>query len=239
MNFNYKEEDCFLRGDKFLPAGLKRRLKIYNQVHGDAPPDGHKIRAWDPPLIPPIHPKNQSLNKNQNQASQHRRPFSNAKTKTQRYAIKSLVLDEENQNDIDEMETYPANDPSISALISEQLQFESDSTFEYNEDASKPTICSFTNQSNDMIRLIAEQHKFEYNFVDDERNQHFDILSARRNDDNDPPIQQHGDRVSPQHANIVDNQQHHQNVNSENVIHPTQHQRAAVFQELRNYFHNH
>ena len=39
----HDENDYFLRGDKFIPPGLRRRLKVYNQVHGDAPPQGHKI----------------------------------------------------------------------------------------------------------------------------------------------------------------------------------------------------
>ena len=187
---NHNENDCFLRGDKFLPDALKRRLKIYNKVNGDAPPPNHKIREWNPPLIPPIHQKDQGPTNDYSKSTfqRSRRPFSNTKTKTKDPTIKLFNYDEQvadiNDNDATEM-----GDPSMSAFINEQMNFEKDIASNEYEDPVH-TICSFHAQQPMTIEsLVEEQFRFECSFVEDDENKHdFLLNSARQSNENDPPI---------------------------------------------------
>ena len=44
----HRELDCYMCGPNFQPPDLKRRIKIYNQINGDAPPASHTIRDYNP-----------------------------------------------------------------------------------------------------------------------------------------------------------------------------------------------
>ena len=119
----HSTDDCFLCGDKFSPPGLRRRLKVFNQVHGDAPPPGHKIRDWDPLLVPPIHQtqlgQSQSDYVPDSQQNSHQarpRPFNNTKTKSNVNFIRSMEITD-GLHDDNQQQSLSAIDPSISALV--------------------------------------------------------------------------------------------------------------------------
>ena len=157
----HDENDCFLRGDKFQPDGLKRRLKIFNKVNGDSPPPSHKMRDWDPPLIPPIHDKkNQQLNPNA-----MKRPFQNSRTKS---TTKNISLLNAELVDPDENETL--TDPSMSAFIQEQLSYEDNlETIDTRLDEIDGTICT-------------SNHLFDIKHAIDECLQHEHSITPNEND---------------------------------------------------------
>ena len=51
-------EQCYLRGQEFIPTALKQRIALYNKAHGSKPPSGSEIKAWNPKSIPAIHSSN-------------------------------------------------------------------------------------------------------------------------------------------------------------------------------------
>ena len=159
---------------------MKRRLKVYNKVHGDAPPVNHKIREWNPPLIPPIHSRNLN-NSNESTLSQNRnsrRPFSNTKTKSRDPTIKLFNFDDTDKV-INEEHEQNLDNPSMSALINDQMQFEN--SMESNAfDDTIPTICAFRTPYLSIQSLVNEQLCFESQFNKDVDNSHvFSIHSAR------------------------------------------------------------
>ena len=200
---NHNENDCFLRGDKFIPDNLKRRLKVYNKVHGDAPPVNHKIREWNPPLIPPIHSRNLN-NSNESTLSQNRnsrRPFSNTKTKSRDPTIKLFNFDD-NEEGCDEVQEDILDNPSMSALINDQMQFENSLSSNAFDDTN-PTMCTFSSTCLSIQSLVSEQLHFEskFNIIDD--NSHpFSIHSARSPNENDPPIQSSVQSQPPDPMNV-------------------------------------
>ena len=195
----HNENDCFLRGDKFIPPGLKRRLKIYNQVHGDAPPPNHKIREWDPPLLPPIH-KNQpgtfqsdSSSGHKFSANQRARPFNNTKTKSGINEIKSMETQDDTQMYDESHHILPATDPSISALVTEQVSFENQ--FENSqEETSSMYLCSFSNKpdiESDHV-LLCNSFEEDFNPILDHENNQVLICSVNQNHSEQPPIRDPG-----------------------------------------------
>ena len=133
----HRELDCYLRGPTFQPPELKRRLKIYNQVHGDAPPPSHKLREYKPQGKEAIHDKthpSKSALLNPTKTTSFKTPFSNFNTKTKgqlRPTVNALEVSD------------PENEPTMSSFIQSQSTFESNllDTTEKFEDV-EPVICS-------------------------------------------------------------------------------------------------
>ena len=196
----HSDNDCFLRGDKFLPPGLRRRLKVFNQVHGDAPPPGHKIREWDPPLVPPIH-KNPNdrkepsdiLHNSQRFTNPPRaRPFNNSKTKSNVNAIRSMELNEGEYGD-DTQQGYPTIDPSISALITNQATFEETIIINDTDDSNEMCICSLSSSSayqhtDDYTSLLCNDFEKNFDVSTDHDTKQQLICSVNSNDSSQSPI---------------------------------------------------
>ena len=222
---NHDEKDCFLRGDKFIPDGLRRRLKIYNKVHGDAPPQGHKVRVWNPPLMLPIHSKDKSHTSFiQPDNFGSRCPFSNTKTKTRDHTIKLFNFDdndiseeEHNEQQIDKM-----TDPSMSAFISDQVNFEQNMDYT-TFDSNQPTICSMNDQfGTNLTSLVENQLEFEANVQPfDPTEVHFHISSARQSDDHEPPIQPTDS--SQNHDDVADDQEQQHPTTRQILLHAIRH----------------
>ena len=165
---------------------MKQRLKIYNKVNGDAPPSTHKMRDWDPPLIPPIYANNLSENALSNQLTKNNRPFQNSRTKSYTKSINILDATLDGTPEIPD-----ENNPTMSAFIQDQLVYEDtlvhDDT-QINEvdnticsfHLSVPTICS------------AHQHRSDQTPITSDTN---DIVQEQPNVHNvdEPTINQHAD----------------------------------------------
>ena len=150
----HNEMDCYLRGSKFQPPNLQRRLQIYNKLNGDAPPPSHKIRQWDPPSLPPVHDSKNLLSGPDQERSyssrngptrfNRRKPFSNTSTKTGKKEISLL-----DTTPTEEPMIIPSNDednattvePAIACFIQQQEAFED--TFDGSDHSfSDPIVCS-------------------------------------------------------------------------------------------------
>ena len=164
----HDENDCFMRGESFQPPGLTRRLKIYNKVNGDAPPPNHKMREWDPPLVPPIHDKNSKNvsdwgNKNDklNNPQHRKKPFQNTRTKSNTRTINAFDAQLENDIDSDSIDV----DHTMSAFVQEQLQFE-ENTLNQEEvkiDEVDSTICVFSMNYIEIEPTICSAHQYPPN----------------------------------------------------------------------------
>lgn len=127
----HRELDCYLRGQSFQPPELKRRLKIYNQVNGDAPPASHKLREYKPQGKEAIHQSapTSDQRKYKPQKQSYKTPFSNFDTKTKGQIKQPSV----NAMEVDE------TDPSISSFIDTQRDYMNNDT-QYED--TDPVICS-------------------------------------------------------------------------------------------------
>ena len=140
----HDEVDCFARGEKFQNPQLRRRIKIYNQIHGDAPPAGHKFREWNPPSIPAIHKDkekeaHQSISKTAEKKG-NQRPFANYSTKSGKKQIQLLeTKNDQNQDQDSEVNT----DPAMMAFIQDQASYNIDNYDTLAMDSDQGSLCSF------------------------------------------------------------------------------------------------
>ena len=136
----HREVDCFLRGPPFQPSALQRRIKIYNEVNGERPPTGHKLREYNPQGKDADHTSGTRIAKKSQltsslKPSPKHTPFSNFKNKsnaTRNASINAFQDPSEEDNQID-------TDPTITSFISSQAEYNHDSA--YIDDVD-PTICS-------------------------------------------------------------------------------------------------
>ena len=148
----HRELDCYLRGPNFQPSDLKRRLKIYNQINGDAPPSSHSIREYNPRGKEAVHPnpKQKSTYRpnptaptnspSENQVSfSMKKPFSNFATKSKNQLKPNInSLESTTDAEPDNAEDF---DPTITSFMSSQIQFDTlniDTESPYDDN---PTIC--------------------------------------------------------------------------------------------------
>ena len=148
--------DCFLRGSAFQPPDLRRRINIYNQVHGDKPPPDHKFREYKPRSMNPIHKKSEHSHKHQNDDKKRsilrpRKPFANFSNKSSgkpNISQFELPADQdsyinEDTNTEDDTESPDTLSPELCAFISAQSALASDRNKYDEDDTPDPTICSF------------------------------------------------------------------------------------------------
>jgi hypothetical protein len=64
MTPGHTSDHCFLRGKNFRPDALNKRINVFNQQHGDKPPQGTEIKSWNPRSPPPILQKSTSSTNN-------------------------------------------------------------------------------------------------------------------------------------------------------------------------------
>ena len=67
---------CYIRGIKFQPEELRRRIALYNKQFGSEPPTGVQIKEWAPKSIPPIHQTKKSVSFSDH-TSNHKKKMSN------------------------------------------------------------------------------------------------------------------------------------------------------------------
>ena len=141
----HREVDCFLRGPSFQPAALKRRIKIYNEVNGDNPPENHKLREYNPQGKAADHNKStlkpaiKKDNRDSFRPNRNHKPFANFNNKSNGRNPNINAFDDnppiDDQDDID---------PTITSFITSQSDYIYDNT---TNDDNDPTICSIMSLS--------------------------------------------------------------------------------------------
>ena len=103
---------------------------------------------------------------------------------------------------VNEVNEQTLDNPSMSALINEQMHFE-DSMESNAFDDTVPTICAFRTPFLSIQSLVDEQLNFEFHFNKDVDESHvFSINSARTPNDNNPPIQSSVQAQPPEPVNV-------------------------------------
>ena len=174
----HDEVKCFLRGPNFQPDALKRRIRIYNQIHGDKPPKGKEPVDYQPGAKSAIHQSSQNNISNTKRPFQ---PFRNYKTKQsiqQRANINSLALDnqefdfdafledtEPSQPNDDTNNITDTTEPTINAFLTNQVeQANKFSPIDEGNDIFEPRICSynFTLHHQDTALIQSNTSNIEY-----------------------------------------------------------------------------
>ena len=145
----HDEIKCYLRGPAFQPEELKRRIRVYNQIHGDKPPNNEKPSTFRPGGKHAIHHNS----KTSSQRVQFRKPFNNYHTKTNnrkpnetiRRIANSDSFDIDDYLEGDSPNESPSSDdvPTMSSFISDQVTLADNiPPVLDNGNNDGPTICS-------------------------------------------------------------------------------------------------
>jgi hypothetical protein len=144
----HEEVNCYARGPQFLPPNLRRRIMVYNQTHGDKPPDGHVYKEYSPKGVTPDH-KSSSNKSKPSSFKKDIRPFSNYHTKSRKdtATIRSFqfIDDTLKPAEPNPPESEDNNDkPTINSFLQHQSSFVDDIIKQDQdaEDTNSPVICS-------------------------------------------------------------------------------------------------
>lgn len=161
----HEAHQCFLRGPAFRPKELTARLLIYNQQHGEEPPQGTVIPKWNPRTPPAFTDKLKKNGEHVDKKGATKKsfgPFKNSPNKStvQKPALKSMAQEQSTSPSV----TFH---PTLSEFVKVQDEildsFEGDE--EIVETIQESTTRSFTatmsmmkNNNNDTSQQLLQYH---------------------------------------------------------------------------------
>ena len=144
---------CYHRGDDFLPIELKQRIALYNKQHGNKRPPGVPVKEWNPKSIPAILDKqpNKVTFGDTHGKDKISNPFKNAPTKTKINEPVVNALTSHHYDDIPDhlrdllaAEDHEDPSPNISSFITTQESQATKYDIADSDDVHTPVLCSIT-----------------------------------------------------------------------------------------------